>query len=308
MKQLANKLPRSPSSNSGLVRYSGTSPEKFDSLLPPPLASGSASRNRIKRYLSIYYFLARRSVIDILIFRVNALVIGLAPIFWLASMLVFIATIFSKVKSLGGWSVWEVVFLTGVHEVIFLLTWATVIPNLRSFVNDVRNGKFDQVLLKPISPRFLSSFKTIDFTVIGSVFNVIFVFFFSLSKVSINFSFPKLAGFLILLCFSYVIAYLIYFIFASLALFFINSRTLLDIVFELTDVDRYPAEIYPVVLKTFFTFFLPMLFLAYFPTAFLLGKVSAIYIIYAFLVAAVFFFISHIVWHRGLKNYQSASS
>ncbi len=181
-------------------------------------------------------------------------------------------------------------------------------PNLRSFISDVRNGKFDQVLLKPISPRFLSSFKTIDFTVIGSIFNVVFVFFFSITKVSINFSFFKIAGFLILAFLSYVIAYFVYFIFASLALFFINSRTLLDIIFELTETDRYPAEIYPVVLKTFLTVFLPILFFAYFPTAFLLGKISAVYIVYAFLVAAVFFFISHIVWHRGLKNYQSASS
>lgn len=264
--------------------------------------------SKIKRYLRIYWLLVRQSIIDILIFRINGLVLGLAPIFWMASMLVFLATIFSKVNNLGGWSAWEIVFLTGVHEMIYLLTWATIMPNLKNFTNEVRNGRFDQVLLKPISPRFLCSFKTVDFTVIGSVVNVLFIFFFSLSRVSFEHSIPKLGGFFLFLCLSYLIAYFIYFICASLSLFFINSRTLLDIIFELTETDRYPAEIYPTSLKTFLTFFLPILFFAYFPTAFLLGKISAVYIIYALLVAIVFGVVSHIVWRKGLKNYQSASS
>jgi len=264
--------------------------------------------NKIKRYVRVYWFLVRRSVIDILIYRINGLVLGLAPIFWMTSMLVFLTTIFSKVNSLGGWDVWEIVFLTGVHEMIFLLTWATIMPNLKNFTNEVRNGKFDQVLLKPISPRFLSSFKMVDLTVIGSVVNVLFIFFFSFSKISFEHSFLRIAGFFLFLGLSYLIAYFVYFICASLSLFFINSRTLLDIVFELTETDRYPAEIYPTALKTFLTAFLPILFFAYFPTAFLLGKISAIYLVYAFLVAAVFGFISHFVWRKGLKNYQSASS
>lgn len=264
--------------------------------------------SKIKRYLRVYFFLVRRSIIDILIFRINGLVLGLAPIFWMTSMLVFLATIFSKINNLGGWSAWEIVFLTGVHEMIFLLTWATIMPNLRNLVNDVRTGRFDQVLLKPISPRFLSSFKMTDFTVIGSVLNVLFIFFFSLSRISFEHSLIKLIGFFLFLCFSYLIAYFVYFICASLSLFFINSRTLLDIVFELTETDRYPAEIYPIALKAFLTIFLPILFFAYFPTAFLLGKISAIYILYALLVAVVLGFVSHIVWHRGLRSYQSASS
>lgn len=264
--------------------------------------------NKIKRYLRIYFFLVRRSIIDILIFRINGLVLGLAPIFWMTSMLVFLATIFSKVNNLGGWSAWEIVFLTGVHEMIFLLTWATIMPNLKNFTYEVKNGKFDQVLLKPISPRFLSSFKMVDFTVIGSVFNVIFVFFFSLSRISFEHSLLRIGGFFLFLCFSYLIAYFVYFICASLSLFFINSRTLLDIVFELTETDRYPAEIYPTAFKAFLTVFLPILFFAYFPTAFLLGKIGAVYIIYAFLIAIVFGIVSHLVWHRGLRNYQSASS
>jgi len=264
--------------------------------------------NSLKFYLRLYQFLVKFSVMDILIFRTNALVMGLAPIFWMATMIVFLLTIFSGVKQLGGWNFWETVFLTGVHEVIFLLTWATVITNLRGFIDSVRTGKLDQVLLKPINPRFLVSFRSLDFTVIGSFFNVIFVFVFSLGKIWSNIEAGRVLGFILFIFLSYWMAYFIYFIFASLSLFFLNARTLLDWVFDTTDFDRYPADIYPPSVKIFFSFFLPVLFFAYFPTAFLLGKISAVYIIYALMVLVGLLVISHFVWHHGLKNYQSASN
>lgn len=264
--------------------------------------------NRLKYYLRIYYFLAKFSILDILIFRINALIIGLAPIVWLATMLVFLATVFTRVKQLGGWTFWEIVFLTGVHEIIFLSTWATFHANLRTFVDDVKTGKFDHVLLKPASPRFMASFKFLDFTILGSFLNVIFVFFYSFTKLVNEINYSRLIGFLLFLGLSYWICYFVYFIFASLALFFINSRTLIEWLFDATDFDRYPAEIYHSWVRVFLTFFLPILFFAYFPTAFLLGKVGWNYLFLGLVVLLFLFFISNFIWHLGLRHYQSASS
>lgn len=264
--------------------------------------------NRISHYLKIYYFLVRFSVIDILVFRTNALVMGLAPIVWLATMLIFIATIFSKVNQLGGWSFWEVVFLTGVHEIIFLLTWATFLTNLRRFIDDVRMGRFDQTLLKPINSRFLISFKSLDFTTIGSFLNVIFVFFFSFGKVINKIDLEGLIVFVIMLGLAYWICYLVYFIFASLSLFFINSKTFLDWIFDTADFDRYPAEIYPLNVRILFTFFLPILFFAYVPTALLLGKLGNAYLLFGLIIALALYLVSRFIWQMGLRHYQSASS
>lgn len=264
--------------------------------------------SKLKYYFRIYYFLSRFSILSVLIYRINALVIGLAPIVWLGTMLVFLATIFSKVKQLGGWSFWEIVFLTGVHEVIFLLVWTTFAPNLRRFIRGVRTGEFDQVLLKPINPRFLASFKSLDFSTFGSFVNTIFVFVYSFSKVQNMIDFTRLPGFLLFLIISFWIAYFIYFIFSSLALFLINSQTLFEWTFDLTDFDRYPAEIYHSWVRAFLTFFLPILFFAYFPTAFLLGKVGWNYLFLGVVVLFVLYFISHFIWQAGLRHYQSASS
>jgi ABC-2 type transport system permease protein len=152
--------------------------------------------SKVNRYLRLYYYLVRANVMEIIIFRVNTLIMGLGPIIWMATMIIMAVTIFAKVTSLGGWSFWEVIFLTGVHELIFILTWSTFLINLRTFVNDVRTGKVDQFFLKPVSARFLISFRGLDFTNIGSFINVIVIFAFSFSKVVEEIIFNRIIGFM----------------------------------------------------------------------------------------------------------------
>jgi len=264
--------------------------------------------NKLKRYLKIYYFLTKFSVLDILIYRINALVMGLAPIIWSVTMLIFLATIFSQVKELGGWNFWEIIFLTGTHEIIFLLTWTTFGPNLAKFIGDVRTGKFDQMLLRPVNTRFLVSFRSLSFSTLGSFINAFFIFFYSFNKLANKIELSRLPGFLLFIAIGYWIAYFVYFIFASLALFFTDSMALFDRVGVVADFGRYPAEIYNSWTRAFLAFFLPILFFAYFPTAFLLGKVGWNYIFLGMVVLFCLYFISHRIWHAGLRRYQSASS
>lgn len=264
--------------------------------------------NRLSYYLCVFQTLLRLSIMEILIFRINALIMGLAPIIWMATVLIFIGTLFSRIKTLGGWNLWQVVFLTGTHEIIFITSWATFQTNLRTFIRDVQTGKFDQTLLKPVNPRFLISFKSMDFTSIGSFINVVLIFGLSFGKIVKEVELSRLAAFPLFLIEAYLVCYFVYFIAAELTLFFVNSRTFIDLIFDTADFARYPAEIYPSTLKTFLTFALPVLFFAYIPTAFLLGKIGWEYLSLGAVVILSLYLISDFLWQKGLKHYSSASS
>lgn len=264
--------------------------------------------NRLFFYLRLYVCFVRFSIQDILVYRLNGLLFGVAPIVWMGTVLIFIATIFSKVKSLGGWTLWEVIFLTSIHELIFIFTWTTFVANLTSFTNEIRTGRLDLVLTKPVNPRFLISFRSFDFSVIGSFINALLIFVFSFTRAVEGIVFYKLIGFLILLIMAYWIVYYIYFFFACVSLFFASSRYLMDWIGELTDFDRYPAEIYSSWLRVLLLFFLPILFFAYVPTAYILGKVGEEYIIGGLFVLVALHLITTAIWRRGLRYYQSASS
>lgn len=245
---------------------------------------------------------------SVFIYRANALVAGLAPIVWMIITLTFISVIFSKVKEVGGWTFWEVILLTQVHEVVFLLTFSTVVINFRNLVNDLRLGRADQDFLRPINQKFLIGFKNVDFTYIGSLVNVLVILGITLTKVAKEILPERIPGFFLLLAIAYVIIYFIHLILASISLFYANSKTLFDIVFEVSVFGQYPASIYPASVRVILTYFFPLFFFCYIPTGYLLGKISGIFIVWGILIALAFGIISRFVWNYGMKRYQSASS
>jgi len=264
--------------------------------------------NKIKHYLKVYLLLCKLSVQSVIVYRANALITGLAPVVWLLTVLVFINVIYSNVKELGGWNYWQVVFLTGIHEIIFLITWMTFATNLRIFIGNIVNARADQDFLRPINTKFLISFKTFDFTNIGSIINVIVIFIYSGSKIITDVNPNRIFGFFILIVIAFFVYYFLSFIISSLCLFIINAGTLFDWLFELTDFDRYPANIYSPTLRIIFLTFLPILFFSYVPTSYLFGKIGNEYILLGLVIVALLYFISSVVWKYGLKNYQSASN
>ncbi|PIV01526.1 hypothetical protein COS54_00815 [Candidatus Shapirobacteria bacterium CG03_land_8_20_14_0_80_39_12] len=264
--------------------------------------------SKIFRYLKLYFFIAKTSVMSVFIYRANSLVFGITPVIWMLTSLVFISVIFGGVKEIGGWSFWEVMLLLGIHELVFLGTWMFFADNLDKLIYDVRTGALDRTLVKPANQRFLVSFGAIDLTGIGSLLNTIVVLSLAIPHVDIKISALRIILFLISLFSAYATVYLLYFSVSCLSLFFVNAYTFSDWLLEATDFDRYPAEIYSRGFRRFLFFGLPILFFAYVPTAILLGKIPNYFVGLGLLVIIGLIIISTILWRKGLKRYQSASS
>jgi len=264
--------------------------------------------SKIRRYLRLYFYFARFSLENILIYRINSLLIGLAPIIWMVTTIIFLSVIFKGTKEIGGWSFWELLLLTGVQEIIYLASWITFLGNLINFIYSVDSGKFDLTLLRPVNHRFLVSFGALDITSILSVVNSIVLVALSLINLKFKFSFNQVLLFLLGLIIAYLVIYLLSFIMASFSLFWIRGETFIRWLMETLDFDRYPAEIYSDWFKVFLLTFLPILFLGYVPTGILLGKVPKYFIFLGILIVFWLYLFSTFVWKKGLKHYQSVSS
>lgn len=245
---------------------------------------------------------------ETLAYRTSGLLLGITPIVWMTINLIFLAVIYGKVETIGGWSRWEVMLLLGIHEVVFLITWMFFAGNLEKFAFDVRLGYFDKTLLKPVNHRFMVSFNAVDLTALGSLINSIVVLSIAFYHLSIIFSAVRIVLFFISFFSALLIVYLVYFSISSLSLYFTKAEIFLDWFLEMTDFDHYPANIFSVSFRRFLFFGLPVLFFSYVPTAILLGKISYIFIAYGILLIIWLYAISTIIWRNGLKRYQSASS
>ncbi|XTZ11189.1 MAG: ABC-2 family transporter protein, partial [cyanobacterium endosymbiont of Rhopalodia yunnanensis] len=104
------------------------------------------------------------------------------------------------------------------------------------------------------------------------------------------------------------ILYGIWFILGATSVWFIKIYNVTAVLKGLLEAGRYPVSAYPTVYRFFFTFVIPVTFLTTVPAEVLLGKIEALWILVATLIALSLLFISHYFWQFALRFYTSASS
>ena len=74
--------------------------------------------------------------------------------------LVSLGAVYSHVHTLAGWTFGEAVLVAGVFMIVNGLLLTFVEPNLEWFAEKLRTGMLDDVLVRPVSSMFLTSFAT----------------------------------------------------------------------------------------------------------------------------------------------------
>src|SRR5208283_81917 len=76
--------------------------------------------------------------------------------------LAFVGVIFSQTKTIGTWTVWQVVLLTGTSNFIQEIYQAFFLVNCTNLSELVRTGKMDFLMLLPVNTRFIVSMRQVD--------------------------------------------------------------------------------------------------------------------------------------------------
>ena len=74
--------------------------------------------------------------------------------------------IFSQTTTVGTWTVWQVVLLTGTSNFIQQIYQAFFLVNCTNLSELVRTGKMDFLLLLPVNTRFVVSTRQVDLPVV----------------------------------------------------------------------------------------------------------------------------------------------
>jgi len=70
-------------------------------------------------------------------------------------------TIFANTRSLNGWNVFQMIALLGVFRSMTGIIGMAIAPNMRLIMDDIRDGKLDYVILKPLDAQFYVSFRRV---------------------------------------------------------------------------------------------------------------------------------------------------
>jgi ABC-2 type transport system permease protein len=221
----------------------------------------------------------------------------------------FVVILFQKATQLAGWRLEEVVFLWGFTQIPYGL-FNVISLNLYDFGNNyIIEGKFDRVLLRPVSSLFQVLFETFRIESLQEVATGTFCMWWASHRLGIHWGAGK---FLMLLFFGLcaAIIYVSIFLILSTVSFFWEDRIgVHPPVWNVIAFGRYPLSIYSGVVQFFLCWIIPFGLASFYPSVRLLGRtVTPEYLPLVPVVAIVFLTIAVSLWNFGTRHYSSTGS
>ena len=205
-------------------------------------------------------------------YRVAFVLDRLAQILAYGAAYAAIWVVLSRFDTLGGW-VWpELALLLSFQLLAYALGAAFSFTQFRGFEDLVRQGTFDALLVKPVSPWAYITFSGLNVGYIGHVVLAAGLMAWSLAALPLDWSLSRVAFLAGSLVSSAVLVAAIMTAIGASALIMVQSRYLYTVFFGFWELARYPITLYPAALQGVMMTILPTAFMNYVPVAVLLGK------------------------------------
>lgn len=260
----------------------------------------------------IYYFKVWRQVVRgglkrSYLYKTDVLIRVVRTVLVVGIQILFLNIIFGENELYVGWSKSEAYLVTGIWNLLNYLGWSLFSINLLYLESKVLDGKFDYILLKPLSSSWYASFS--DFfinnfvTALSGLILIVYYVIVEFENISLINIFIGFIAIIVAL----LIWYSIYLLFASFTVS--NPRNgVLSIAKELLGLTKYPIDVFGDNLKMIFYTAIPVAFLTTIPANIIRGEVGYQYLVISFGVGLFLTFFANIVWRLNVKKYSSASS
>jgi len=228
-----------------------------------------------------------------------------ATIFGLA----FVLILFQKAPQLAGWSLPEEVFLYG-FSLIPYGVFNILAANLYNFGNDyIIEGKFDRILLRPISSLFQILFETFRIEAVQGIATGLFCMWWGARRLHVAWTLEKLALLIFFGICASVIYLSIFLILTTVSFWFEDRVGIHPPVWNVIAFGRYPLSIYSGTVQFFLCWIIPFGLASFYPSVRLLGRaVVPEYAPFVPLVAVAFLALASSLWNLGTRHYSSTGS
>jgi viologen exporter family transport system permease protein len=224
---------------------------------------------------------------------------------------VMILVLFENVPELDGWSVQEVALLYGIAGISFALT-DLVVGHLDLFPQMIRDGTFDQILVRPL-PSLLQVVAS-DFSLrrLGKVLQSVAVLVVALAAANIDWTLGR-ALMVPLAIVSGVLIYTgVWIALATIAFWIVDAIEFVNaFTYGGNFLSAYPITIFGRWLRNLVLFAIPIAFVAYFPALYILDRPDELGLPdglrYASpIVALLTVIVARLVWENAVRHYRSA--
>lgn len=243
----------------------------------------------------------------LLLFRASFIISLMLMTAWVGAYIVLIETIFYHTPELAGFSKGEVLLVMGFYYLVQNLSDIFFKDNFEDFGETVRRGGLDLKLTKPASPRLLSFFWEIRFDHIAGLILTGFLFIYAFTEMVRPISILFFTVALLMSLISTVLNYSILSLIATLTFWVTRNETFNVLIFNVSQLARYPRQIYSGAVGKVLTFGIPLALISSIPAEIALDIAPPSLVLFFIAITAFFYLVSRIIWNIGLRRYTSAS-
>jgi len=262
---------------------------------------------KLSRYLNVYGTQIKNNFVREAVYRTNFLTAVTVDAIWIAIEFSLFSVLYANTTTLVGWTQNQIYFFLGVFfssDALFTILFQR---NFWNFSDLVNRGELDILLTKPIHPLFLALSRSINMTAIFNLFLGLGIAF----KYAPAAGFPGGIHWLKLpfwLGFGLLSALLIRFFFSVWIFWTERSWAISRMYYQFFALATKPDTIYPKAIRYLILTVLPFALIGSIPARALLHGLSSYEYFLLFLVLSLLFLINTVLWRKGLRRYQSASS
>jgi ABC-2 type transport system permease protein len=244
-----------------------------------------------------------------LAYRTDFLIDTMAVSFAMLVQLAVLGTLFSKVESLKGWSFHEVLFIYGFSLIPLGIFNLTSVNLYRFSDRFIIQGKFDRVLLRPVSTLGQVLCESFNISGLNEIFMGLAVMAYSAAKMQLQWELVDVLAVLILGPAASLVYSGVFLGITSVSFWHEDRMGLAPPVYNMIRFARYPITIFGASVRFFLTFILPFAWVAFYPATWFLGSPQFSRLaLFTPLVGIVVFGGAVFIWRAGSRNYSSTGS
>lgn len=262
---------------------------------------------KILRLFRVWLKMSEKIVLTQLINRKVGLLFLFGKIVRFFFYFIFIVSVVSSTKILAGYNKQQIIVFFLIFNLVDITT-QLLFRGVYHFRPMVVNGNFDLELLKPLPSYFRPIFGGVDIFDFITLVPLFIYFLFFVTKNGLLGSSYGWLFFLILFANSLFLAFALHLFVCSVCILTMEIDHLIWIYRDVTNMARFPTDIYSTGVKTVLTFIIPVVILMTVPAKVLLGLISWQIVLGSILLSLVFVFLSLKFWRYSLSRYTSASS
>lgn len=262
-----------------------------------------------KKHFLIYFKFFRMYLKSRLIYKTDFVLGFSSQLLNLVFSVAFLTLLFTQVQTIEGWTFNEILLLAGISGVILNLHHVFFF-GLYSLGRDyIVSGRFDRFKVRPLNILFQVYANHVGDDNISKFLANIAIIVYASSRIGL-YPTPSMViyGALALVSGVMVIG-AIFLALSTTAFWTARSRAVFWLFFRISDFRKYPYGIYFDSVKILLVTLVPIAFMSYFPTAFILGRDEyRLLQLFALVAGPFFFLLSYQFWKFGLRHYSSTGS